>query len=94
MRYYDVPLSVADYEEIYDMVSHMSYDVEDFNAEENVTPEELEKLKWIFAIRDMLCDVPLRRAEYTVYRKKLVYDKNEFLDNYLRKPANAENNKC
>lgn len=93
MKYYDEPMSVADYKEIYEMVSHMSYDVEDFNSAEKITFEELEKMKWIFAIRDVLCDVPLRRAEYTVFRKKLVYDKYAFLDSHYQKCIEPRNSK-
>lgn len=75
-------LSVEDYKKIYELVVDMSFDIEDFKAWRPLTDDEKEKYKWFFAIRDTLCDVPLRYAEWAVHKKLLVYDPIEFLDNY------------
>ena len=85
MESFEPRLRIEDYQKAYEMAFDISYDVEEFTKGDKPTADELEKFKWIIAIVDILSDVPLGYAQYAIHRKKLVYDKDKFLDDYYDK---------
>ena len=82
MENFEPVMSVEEYKKIFELISDMSYDIEGFKAYQPLTDDEKEKYKWVFAIRDVLEDIPLRYAEWAVHKKYLVYDHREFMDAY------------
>jgi len=72
-------MNLKTYKILYKLILEMLYDVEEFSIIDNLTEEEIEKLKWITCMANCLNDVPLRKAEYTFKRKRIKFNDIEFL---------------
>lgn len=73
-------LAVDGYEAIYDAVLALANDADGFGLFDAITPEDVQKCKWIAAILEVLNDVPQRRMEHSFKYKKISFDYLEFIE--------------
>ena len=73
-------LAVDGYEAIYDAVLALANDADGFGLFDAITPEDVQKCKWIAAILEVLNDVPQRRMEHIFKYKKISFDYLEFIE--------------
>ena len=72
-------LTVDGYEAICDAVLALANDADGFGLFDAITPEDIQKCKWIAAILEVLNDVPQRRMEHIFKYKKISFDYLEFI---------------
>jgi len=73
-------LNIESYQNLYRMALELSYDAESFGLFENILDIDIEKAKYIYAIMEVMSDVPLRRAEHIMQYKKVKFDYFELLE--------------
>ena len=73
-------LAVDGYEAIYDAVLALANDADGFGLFNAITPEDIQKCKWIAAILEVMSDVPQRRMEHVFRYKKISFDYLEFIE--------------
>ena len=73
-------LTIDGYEAIYNAVLTLANDADGFGLYEAITPEDIQKCKWIAAILEVLSDVPQRRMQHIFEHKRISFDYLEFTE--------------
>lgn len=73
-------LAIDGYEAIYDAVLALANDADGFGLFDAITPEDIQKCKWIAAILEVMSDVPQRRMKHIFKYKKISFDYLEFIE--------------
>ena len=81
-KFTDDSLSVETYKSIYDTIVALSVDADGYGLFENISDEDVEKCKWIAAMREVLDDVPRRRMEHIFQYRKVDFDYIYFIEEY------------
>ena len=73
-------MTVNEYRELYLTILGLADDADGFGLFNSITEEDIEKCKCIFAIMEVMSDVPMRRMRHIFGQKNIEFDYDEFLN--------------
>ena len=73
-------MNLNEYKALYDAVVRMSIDADGFGLFDEISEEDIEKVKWIACIIECIDDVPLRRVKHIFQHKNIEFDSWDFLE--------------